>query len=196
MWLAEMAQRQEASTLTEAERAFFRVAVNLNKMRTSVLAHQAVNLGIEVLGGNGAIESFSILPRLLRDNVVYENWEGAHNVLRAQVLRDCMKLGVHRGFFDVLKAQLGEQDHAALEEERNTLEGILHEANEAIRDLGFRRMADRMATWVMLGGMAPVHTLGPAAAISRRHLHPLPLDSAYLGCLSALSRDTSLASPR
>ena len=32
--------------------------------------------GIETLGGNGAIESFSILPRLMRDNIVYENWEG------------------------------------------------------------------------------------------------------------------------
>mgnify|MGYP000450679406 CR=1 FL=1 len=38
-----------------------------------------------MLGGNGAIESFSVLPRLLRDNVVFENWEGTHNVLLVQV---------------------------------------------------------------------------------------------------------------
>ena len=47
--------------------------------------------------------------RLLRDNVVYENWEGSHNVLRAQVLRDCSRLGVHGGFFDALAARLGDE---------------------------------------------------------------------------------------
>ncbi len=73
-----------------------------------------MNRGIEVLGGNGAIETFSVLPRLLRDNVVYENWEGSHNVLRAQVLRDCARLGVHDGFFDALVERLGEEHADAL----------------------------------------------------------------------------------
>ena len=156
LWLVDMAERLEAGTLSTAEQAFFRVGVNLNKMRTSVLAHDAVNHGIEVLGGNGAIESFSILPRLLRDNVVYENWEGAHNVLRAQVLRDCMKLGVHRGFFAVMKERLGSEDHSALDANLGALEATLQEPNEALRDLGFRRLADRMATWLMIGGLSPL----------------------------------------
>ena len=97
--LAGIAERIDDATATPREQAFFRIAVNLNKLQTSVLSHDAVNRGIEVLGGNGAIESFSVLPRLLRDNVVYENWEGSHNVLRAQVLRDCRRLGVHQGFY-------------------------------------------------------------------------------------------------
>ena len=47
---------------------------------------------IEVLGGNGTIEDFSPLPRLYRDSIVFESWEGTHNVLCAQVHRDCVRL--------------------------------------------------------------------------------------------------------
>ncbi len=74
------------------------MALNLNKYRSSLLAHEVIQQGIEVLGGNGAIEDFSILPRLLRDNVVYENWEGSHNVLLAQVQRDMRRYQVHEPF--------------------------------------------------------------------------------------------------
>jgi acyl-CoA dehydrogenase len=188
LWLIRLAEELESGKLSEAEQAFFRVAVNLNKMRTSVLAHEAVNRGIEVLGGNGAIESFSILPRLLRDNVVYENWEGAHNVLRAQVLRDCMKLGVHRGFFAVLRERLGERFGSELDTDLAALESTLKETNEGLRDLSFRRLADRMATWIMIGGMTPRPELSPELELSRRHLSELPIDADYLRWIEALRR--------
>ena len=68
--------------------AFHRVLVNANKYVTSVAATESVHRGIEILGGNGAIEDFSSLPRLYRDAIVFESWEGAHNVLCAQVRRD------------------------------------------------------------------------------------------------------------
>lgn len=83
--------------------AFLRMALNLNKYRSAVLAHDVIQGGIEVLGGNGAIESFSILPRLLRDNVVYENWEGTHNVLLAQVQRDMRRYQIHDAFFELIR---------------------------------------------------------------------------------------------
>lgn len=71
---------------------FHRFLVNANKLVTSQACTGAVRDAIEVLGGNGAIETFSVLPRLLRDSVVYEQWEGTHNVLTAQVARDMAKL--------------------------------------------------------------------------------------------------------
>jgi hypothetical protein len=163
------------------------VAVNLNKLQTSVMAHDAVNRGIEVLGGNGAIESFSVLPRLLRDNVVYENWEGSHNVLRAQVLRDCARMGVHVGFFDALAARLGGAHAEALAADRAALEALL-EAPGAVRDLGFRRLGARMAIWVMVAAMAPVPALDDARFLVMRHLAELPIDDAYLGAVAALQR--------
>jgi acyl-CoA dehydrogenase len=82
---------------------FLRMAINLNKYRTAVLGHGVINQAIELLGGNGAIETFSVLPRLLRDNVVYENWEGTHNVLLAQVQRDIRRYQVHEPFLTVVR---------------------------------------------------------------------------------------------
>ena len=31
----------------------------------------------------------------MRDNIVYENWEGTHNTLLAQTLRDCARHRLH-----------------------------------------------------------------------------------------------------
>ena len=186
MALAGLQERIDQGTATDTEKAYFRVAVNLNKLRTSVLAHDTVNRGIEVLGGNGAIETFSVLPRLLRDNVVYENWEGSHNVLRAQVVRDCLKYGVHKGFFAVLRQMLP-GDAAALDAEEQALEAVLGSA-AAIRDLAFRRTADRLATWVMLAGLSLAPELADAAAMTRRHLGHLEIDDDYVALVGRLQR--------
>jgi alkylation response protein AidB-like acyl-CoA dehydrogenase len=91
-YLLHVADRLERGEGDATLEAFHRMALGLNKMRSAISAHEVVVSGIEILGGNGAIESFSVLPRLLRDNVVYENWEGTHNVLLSQTLRDCRRL--------------------------------------------------------------------------------------------------------
>jgi acyl-CoA dehydrogenase len=75
-------------TANDTDACLFRLLLNLSKYRSSVLARETVLAGIECLGGNGTIESFSIMPRLLRDCIVYEAWEGPHNVLIAQAYRD------------------------------------------------------------------------------------------------------------
>jgi acyl-CoA dehydrogenase len=185
--LAGIAERVDDGTATDQERAFSRVAVNLNKLQTSLLSHDAVNRGIEVLGGNGAIESFSVLPRLLRDNVVYENWEGSHNVLRAQVLRDCARLGVHQGFFAELRARLGPDALAALNREEAALVTLLQQP-AAIRDLQFRRLASRLAIWVMVAALRPVPALDAARHLTMRHLGELPVDQDYLQAVKELQR--------
>jgi alkylation response protein AidB-like acyl-CoA dehydrogenase len=82
------------ATGDQADIGFHRYLVNANKLVCSLAATDVVRRSIEILGGNGAIEEFSVLPRLLRDAVVYEQWEGTHNVLTAQVLRDMGRLGL------------------------------------------------------------------------------------------------------
>ncbi|MFT4977129.1 MAG: acyl-CoA dehydrogenase [Myxococcota bacterium] len=184
LWLAGFLERQEAGELSREEEGFFRMAVNLNKMWTAKLAHEAVNRGIEVLGGNGAIESFSVLPRLLRDNVVYENWEGTHNVLCAQVLRDARRLGVHEGFFAVLAERLGEKELAV---EAAAFEALLG-GPVGLAGLRMRRLAPRLATLTMLAAMAPVEALSSAAEMTRRHLWPHEVDEGYLALVESLQR--------
>ncbi len=72
-----------------------RLGLNMNKYWTSLQATSSIHKGIEVLGGNGAIEDFSPLPRLYRDAMVTESWEGTHAVLAAQSLRDVQRLNLH-----------------------------------------------------------------------------------------------------
>lgn len=100
--LAAESDLAEAGRASEGDRAFLRIATNLVKMRSCQHSHRSVLTGIETLGGNGAIESFSVLPRLLRDNVVYENWEGTHNTLIAQTVRDMARPALRDGFFSGL----------------------------------------------------------------------------------------------
>ncbi len=99
LYLAHLMDLAELGKLAEADTSFLRMAVNVNKMRAAMSSHEVALQGIEVLGGNGAIETFSVLPRLLRDNVVFENWEGTHNVLITQVWKDAQRKGMHKPFF-------------------------------------------------------------------------------------------------
>ena len=93
--LADQADRIATGTEGEDERAAHRMLVNLNKYWTSYAATSACRDAVEVFGGNGAIEDFSVIPRLLRDSIVCEAWEGGHDVLCAQAFRDSRRLGLH-----------------------------------------------------------------------------------------------------
>lgn len=108
--LGALLDKLELHGLSKDEAAFLRVAINLAKMRSSQHGHRAVLIAIETLGGNGAIETFSILPRLMRDNIVCENWEGTHNTLIAQTQRDFVHGDLAPGFFGVLERMLAQPD--------------------------------------------------------------------------------------
>lgn len=97
--LAALADRIDLGQARPEDEAVYRLVVNMNKYWTSIRASQVIHEGIEVLGGNGAIEDFSVLPRLYRDAIVCESWEGTHNVLCAQVLRDLHRYRLHEAFF-------------------------------------------------------------------------------------------------
>ena len=92
MELTEVVDRIDKGEAGEEDTAWHRVLVNANKFVTSLAATKVTRRGIEALGGNGTIEDFSPLPRLYRDAIVFESWEGTHNVLCAQVLRDLARL--------------------------------------------------------------------------------------------------------
>lgn len=72
----------------------FRLLLSLCKpvltRRSTAMLHEALML----LGGNGLEERFSALPRLYRDAVIMETWEGPHNVLLTQALRDMVRFEV------------------------------------------------------------------------------------------------------
>lgn len=140
---------------------FLRMGLNLNKYRTAVLGHQVILQAIELLGGNGAIESFSVLPRLLRDNVVYENWEGTHNVLLAQVQRDIRRYQVHEPFLAVVQDLFQGCQTAELRDEGlSRLEGLGAELQEVLAmdeltaAIYFRPLMDRLTDLYYLACLA------------------------------------------
>jgi hypothetical protein len=141
-----------------------RIAVMVNRYWTSVAATESVRDGIEVLGGNGTIEDFSVLPRLYRDAIVLESWEGTHNTLVAQVMRD---FALHRPWVASLEADIGRLDDRDLrpcaERAREMLEDIrpwiddLLAADETTAAAQARHLVGRMCRltdWVALGGQA------------------------------------------
>jgi hypothetical protein len=68
-----------------------RFLINLAKYRTASILTESVHDAIMILGANGIIEDFTILPRLLRDSMIVETWEGTHNTLCLQIMRDAAK---------------------------------------------------------------------------------------------------------
>ena len=92
-----------------------RIAVMINKYWTAVASTANARDGIEVLGGNGTIEDFSVMPRLYRDAIVIESWEGTHNTLCAQVLRDFATRGLHRKWLEQLDREIGAITNRRLE---------------------------------------------------------------------------------
>jgi hypothetical protein len=92
--LTELVAKIDGGIAVDDDLKFHRFLVNANKYVTSISATDVVHRAIEVLGGNGTIEDFSPLPRLYRDSIVFESWEGTHNVLCDQVRRDCVRLGL------------------------------------------------------------------------------------------------------
>jgi len=97
----------------DADADVYRFLVNSNKYLTSISATDVVRRGIEVLGGNGTIEDFSPLPRLYRDAMVFESWEGTHNVLCAQVHRDCVRFGLLDNVLRWIRAELSSAGEGA-----------------------------------------------------------------------------------
>lgn len=88
----------------EEKKLLLRLLANLNKYLSALWSVDHLHHALDVLAGNGAIESFSTIPRLLRDSIVCENWEGTHNVLRLQILKDIQKYELDRLYLDEIES--------------------------------------------------------------------------------------------
>jgi len=151
LYLAYLRDEIEAGRVDEAGGQFFRLAVNLNKYRSSISATDVIRRGIEILGGNGAMENFSVLPRLLRDSVIFEAWEGAHNTLIAQSARDIQRRKLHEPFCARLDSWFGSLADSDLRDRGARQVRILRDELDSITSVDelsagvlFKPLADRM----------------------------------------------------
>jgi len=79
------------SPQVQRQRFIVRELVMLQKITASQDAVDQLRLAMSIFGGHGVMEDFSSLPRLYRDGVVNELWEGPRNVLLDQIHRDLQR---------------------------------------------------------------------------------------------------------
>jgi acyl-CoA dehydrogenase len=158
MELTELVDRIDRGEGSAEDVTWHRLLVNANKFATSIAATKAVRRGIEALGGNGTIEDFSPLPRLWRDAIVFESWEGTHNVLCAQVLRDLGRLDA----VDLVVERAAASEELAARLRRSV-------ADPAFGALHVRRQLDELVRALQVKAL---REQGSASAelIERRHL--------------------------
>ena len=160
MELTELVDRIDKGEAGEEDTAWHRVLVNANKFVTSLAATKVTRRGIEALGGNGTIEDFSPLPRLYRDAIVFESWEGTHNVLCAQVLRDLTRLDA----VDLVVERSGASEQLAARLRRSV-------DDQAFGALHARRQLDQLVRSLQVKVLSAGDPDG-AELLRRRHLTP------------------------
>jgi hypothetical protein len=150
MALTELVAKIDGNIATDDDLKLHRFMVNANKYVTSITATDVVHRAIEVLGGNGTIEDFSPLPRLYRDSIVFESWEGTHNVLCDQVRRDCARLGLLDVVANWIHSDLGRIQGSSLNDVdlvRTALDDITTRMTKSVANgesSNFRRQLTRL----------------------------------------------------
>ena len=203
--LTSLVDRLDNGATDDETTGAYRFLVNANKYVTSVTATLVVRRAIETLGGNGTIEDFSPLPRLYRDSIVFESWEGAHNVLVEQVRRDAARfeliplvLAVLRGRLDDLPAS---EETAAVAATLADLEPRLHSG--LTEPLHFRRQLGELvralqATWLLVEASTDVESekADVAAFFVRRRVatnYDPEADAGYAGLIDRVLAGDVLA---
>jgi len=103
-----------------------RLLANINKTLTALWSVRHIHHALNILAGKGTIETFSPIPRLFRDCIICENWEGTHNVLSQQILRDIHRYQVDEIFLEHAQTlnQGSELIDLRLEEFKDNLKGL------------------------------------------------------------------------
>lgn len=137
----------------EEARLLLRLLANLNKYISALWSVEHIHHALDTLAGNGAIESFSTIPRLLRDSIVCENWEGTHNTLRMQILRDIGRYHIDDIYLRHVETQLKNMDlsdnqYVIFNQSTGKLKEdiqILKSASQDFQSIKIKEVVDQMA---------------------------------------------------
>ena len=80
---------------------------------------------ISVFAGHGVMEEFSALPRIFRDVVVNEQWEGPRNLLLTQIYRDLQRVADWYSPSDFVRNVLVGAQHETIEQFSDQLADLL-----------------------------------------------------------------------
>jgi Acyl-CoA dehydrogenases len=141
-----------------------RFLINLAKYRTGATLTSSIHDAIMILGGNGIVEDFTVLPRLLRDAMIIETWEGPHNTLCLQIMRDAAKSNLIDRWRVEISNALERWPKDFLSFTRERFEQVFKQANEVLSKERItnrawvaqhaRRLVDRMGGLLELSWMS------------------------------------------
>lgn len=164
--LAAQLDKNGISPTDKSESMWQRFLINLAKYRTASTLTNSVREAILVLGANGIVEDFTILPRLLRDAMIIETWEGTHNTLCLQIVRDASKSDLIDRWRSEVNAKLMEWPRNFLSQTRarfeQTFKQTLDEVSaDRLADREWstthaRRLVDRLGALIELAWMAEI----------------------------------------
>ncbi len=137
----------------ENTKFLLRLMVNMMKYLSARWSVEHIHHSLDVLAGNGTIETFSSIPRLLRDCIICENWEGTHNLLRAQIMKDMLKYDIDQAYLAFMQAELAKMKKYslhiyAIQNELDTLKTELmafRQQSPALQQLQIQQLVDKMA---------------------------------------------------
>jgi len=138
----------------EKNKLLLRLLANLNKYLSALWTVDHIHHALDTLAGNGAIENFSIIPHLLRDSIVCENWEGTHNILRMQILKDILRYQIDEIFLNHLEEVISQIDECrghknVLKQNIDLLKANLKRlksSSQELQSLQIKKIVDQMAT--------------------------------------------------
>lgn len=138
--LVSMIDEHGLNPADAAQSMWQRFLINLAKYRSASTLTASVHDAIMVLGANGIVEDFTVLPRLLRDAMIIETWEGTHNTLCLQIVRDAAKSDLLERWRDEISNALGEWPRSFLSQTRARFEQTLR---QTVDEVSVDRLADR-----------------------------------------------------
>jgi putative acyl-CoA dehydrogenase len=153
-----------------AEAALLRVALPAAKFwvckRTPLIIAEA----LECLGGNGYVEDYSVLPRLLRDAPLNSIWEGSGNVTALDVQRALTR---EPGSADALLAEVDlAADDAVVGATADQLRAELKAAAAADAQRDARRLASQITIALQAALLTRHAPVAVADAFARSRLQP------------------------
>jgi alkylation response protein AidB-like acyl-CoA dehydrogenase len=153
--LVSMIDEHGLSPADPSQSMWQRFLINLAKYRSASTLTASVHDAIMVLGANGIVEDFTILPRLLRDSMIIETWEGAHNTLCLQIVRDAAKSDLIDRWQAEINDTLGDWPRRLLSQTRARFEQTFRQTRDELSD---NRLADR--EWASVHARRLVDRLG------------------------------------
>jgi len=108
--------------LNSKDDSLSRLLTPLLKYSSTVLATSLTHEGMLILGGNGILGDFSVLPRLHNDAIINETWEGTHFLLCEHAIKAYFRPNVQNAYKSWIQESFHSTDDGVIAEARRTLE--------------------------------------------------------------------------